>query len=239
MKSLTRNTISIIFLSLVVSACASSGVDRKFGDIRDEIIDMRSLQADQSVAIEQIREEMKALTGKLEELEYVATGRTAQLEQTLSTVSRRMPPPAEVPQDLLQMDDAEARRMSPVDRDGVLEGLRALRMGEFDASKATFENYVSQRPGTPFADNAQFWIGISEVGLGEYDRAVVAFSEVYRAYPRGDRAPAALYFLADTFVKLGATDDAVVTLEKLRDDFSRSSYAQQAVKRIKELKTRR
>ena len=224
---------------MLSSACGGARIkaleDKTAADVRD----LRELQAETTASLNQIRQEIRQIQGQIEELQYRSTGKAAELERSLRRLGSRVPPPAGVPEDLLNSDQEKIARISGDAAEGFKRGLGLLRAGDFETARAAFGEFAEANPGTAFTDNALFWQGICYIKLGQYDQAVVSLSEVYQTYPAEDMVAPSLYFLGQSFEKLGGYSDAVDTLQKLIDDHPRSSYAKEARKEIRSLKRRR
>lgn len=228
-----RSLLICCVLALLSAACSGSADLEK--SLRSELRDLRGLQAEQSTELSQLREDVRALNGRIEELEYRSQGRTKELERTVELLGSRVPPPAGVPEELLRQDEEAIARISSPAALEFRKGLQLLRTGDFDQARKIFSRFAEENPGTAFSDNALFWSGIAYYKLGYNDQAIIAFSEVFQKYPAEDRVPAALFELAETFARMGSTSDAVATFRKLIDEHPRSPYSVQAKKRIPEL----
>ena len=229
---------SSVLIGMTAVACFTGcgGTKASLEVLKKDMGDVRSLQAQHTEAISQIRTEMRALQGKIEEIQYSALGKTEELERTLRTIGTRVPPPEGVPEDLLNQDEDGIGRIGggPA-AEQFSEALRALRIGDFKNCKSLFRTFVDANPGTAFTDNALFWIGICHDKLGEYDQSIVSYSEVFQQYPAEDRVAPSLFFLGEAFARMGSNEDAVITLQKLVDDHPRSTFAAKAKQRIREL----
>lgn len=218
------------------TACSSHRLDELERRTRTDITDIRSIQADQNASLNTLRSEVRDLAGKIEELQYTSTGKTKELERTIQRLGSRVPPPAGVPEDLLSRDEERIATLTGPAADLYRKGLQQLRDGDIENSRASFQRFVEENPGTAFTDNALFWLGICYTKLGQYDRAVVSFSQVFQSYPAEDMVPPALYYLAQTFLTNGSTEDAILSLQKLVDEHPRSSYAIKGQSQLRELK---
>ncbi|MFN8389370.1 MAG: tetratricopeptide repeat protein [Bdellovibrionota bacterium] len=224
---------------ILLSGCSDSNrvekLEQQMKQTQSAISDMRGIQADQGSAINQIRAEVRTLSGKLEEIQHSSQGKTQELEQTISQLKSRVPPPAGVPEELLNQDEEKIGPLNGDAADSFKKGLSQLRAGDFDGARQTLSAFVEANPGTAFTDNGLFWLGITYGKLGQYDRAVVSLSEVFQKYPAEDMVAPALYYLADAFLKLGSKNDAVLTLQKLVDEQGKSPFAAQGRAKLQEL----
>ncbi|MCC6932589.1 MAG: tetratricopeptide repeat protein [Deltaproteobacteria bacterium] len=233
-----RIILTLAFCVFAVG-CGPSVRDLEKGqrETQGDIGDIRSLQAEQTAAIAQLQSDIRAINGRIDEIAYLAKGRTEQLEEKLSQVSSRVPPPPGVPEDLLNEDEEAIARISSGAAEQFKTGLRQLRTGDFEGAKSSFSSFKDKNPGTAFTDNALFWIGVSNDSLGQHDRAVVAYSEVFQKYPGEDRVAVALFRLGDSFLKLGSREDAALSYQMIVDDYPKSVYAKLAQEKLKTLKT--
>ena len=227
----------VLFLAAGLQGCSSSGAFEK--DIRQDLNELRSVQADHTAKFEQMRSELRTLVGKLEELEYMAQGKTRELEQKLWKFGARVPPPPGVSETLLNQDEEYIASMQGEAADLYRNGLQSVRAGEFDTGLRVFSRFLEAKPDTAFSDNALYWIGVSYEKLGQYDRAIVSFSDVFQRFPGEDRVDDSLYRLAESFLKIGSPDDARLTLQKLLDEHPRSGYKKQARALLQKTKRRR
>lgn len=230
---------SVLFAAVFFAACAGARIDSVERQMKSDLDDLRSIQAEHTADLNTIRQELREVSGKVEELQYVAMGRTKELERTLNRLGSRVPPPPGVPEKLLNSDEEQIASLTGPAADTYKRGLNQLRAGDFEGGRETFSRFVQDNPGTAFTDNALFWLGICYGKLGQYDRAVVAFSDVFQSYPAENMVPASLYHLSETFVKMGSIQDAKLTLQKLIDEHPKSSFNRKARNRLRELKRRR
>lgn len=219
-----------IFLGLLSLCSCSAGLERRMDK---ELGELRSIQADQTVQISEMRQEIRQLTGRLDEIQHVSQGRTQQLEKSLEQLGNRLPPPSGVPEELFVKDEEKISRIEGPASDAYKKALLSLRNADFKSAQASFNAFANQNPGTAFTDNALFWSGISSMKLGEFDQAVVSFSEVYQKYPAEDMVAPALYYMGESLFSLGSGNDGVLTFQKLIDEHPQSEYAQKAKSRIK------
>lgn len=223
-----RYFVCIGILVLILGGCSGQRINDLEKRTNSAISDIRGIQAEHTVAINSIRSELRAIQGKLEELDHVSRGKTQELEKSLAELGSRIPPPQGVPEDLLSRDDEKIARLSGPAADIFKQALRQLRTGDIEGARSSLIRFVEQNPGTAFTDNALFWLGICYTKLGEYDRAIVSFSDVFQSYPAEDMVAPALYFLAETFEKTGSKNDARMTYQKLVDEYPNSPYVLKA-----------
>lgn len=215
------------------SACSTSkGLEERY---QSDIAQVRSVQAEHTAELTQIRQELRQLAGQAEEIQHHARGKTEELERTIQRFSTRVPPPEGVPEDLLNQDEQAIVKNSGEAADLFKNGLQQLRAGDFENSQQTFAHFVELNPDTSFSDNALFWAGVCYEKLGDYGRAIGSYNDVYTRYPAEDRVPAALYRMGESFAQINSINDARDTFKKVADDYPRSSYAPKARARLSKL----
>jgi TolA-binding protein len=230
-----KKIIILLSFAFLLSAC-SAGLESR---MNRELRDMRSLQAEQSAAITDIRHDIRDLTGRLDEIQHHSQGKTSALESAIQQLGSRVPPPSGVPEHLLSLDD---QRIAPIQgkaADKYRNALKLIRTGDFENSHIAFTSFAKENPGTAFTDNAFFWSGISSMKLGRYERAIGEFSDVFEKYPAEDMVAPSLYYMADSLFTLGMGNDGVLTLQKLVEDHPDSEFAAKARERLKESKSGR
>lgn len=103
--------------------------------LRRDIGDLRSIQAQHNTKIEEIKNEMRGLTGKVEEVQHTSVGKTQELEQTISKLQARVPPPPGIPEALLNQDDERIAPLTGPAADMYRQGLAAIRTGKLLAPR--------------------------------------------------------------------------------------------------------
>lgn len=231
---------NLFFLTLIFLATSCSNervlqLEEETRNLKKEVADIRSLQAQQSSSLNEVKSQIRSISGNVEEIQHVSIGKTRELEASISQLKSRVPPPAGVPEDLLNQDDDRIVAIKGESADLYRNALAEVRTGNFEAAKTKLSQFIEANPGTAFTDNAIFWLGIVYEKLGQVDRAIISYSEVFQKYPAEDMVPAALYHLAEAFLKLGSKSDAIVTLQKLIEEHPNSSMASAGIEKLRQL----
>lgn len=234
-SSISPNLISMAIIFSLLSACSGS----LEGKMNREFSEVRSIQAEQTSAITDIRHEIREIRGQLDEIQHSSKGKTRDLETAISKLGSRVPPPSGVPEQLLIADENSISRISGPAADSYKESLKLIRTGDFESAHKAFITFAEQNVGTAYTDNAYFWAGISSIKLARFERSIVEFSDVFQKYPAEDMVAPALYYMADALFNLGSGNDGVLTLQKLVDDHPKSEWAKKAKERLKESSSRR
>lgn len=114
-------------------------------------------------------------------------------------------------------------------------GMRALDSGDHDEAIQHFRNFLHDNASSPFADDAQFWIGESYFRKGQYHRAIIELNQVAITYGSGDRAPSALVRQAEAFRIVGDRVDAKLSLQKVINRYPGTGEAAKASKMLSEI----
>jgi TolA-binding protein len=78
--------------------------------------------------------------------------------------------------------------------------------GDYQTAVSMYINLVKQHPFSPQADNALYWVGVTQfLYLGETDKALETFRLLLKKYPRRDMAPQAQLYIAEIY-ELGYND---------------------------------
>ena len=224
-------TFVLAGVACAVSGCAG-GLSEEVKSLKSQLTEIRSIQAEHTASINEMRSQIGQLGGQVEEAQHLARGKTEELERTLEQVSSRVPPPAGVPEALLNADDESISRINSQAAVEYRQSLQFLRAGNFDRALTGFTNFIAQNPGTAFTDSALFWSGICYEKMNQLDRAVGAYSDVFQRFPAEDFVPPSLFRLGETFAKMGSNKEAEIAFQKLIDEHPRSAEAELARERV-------
>jgi tol-pal system protein YbgF len=115
------------------------------------------------------------------------------------------------------------------------QGVDAFAAKDYDVAIQHFRDYIHKEPQSPYADDAQFWIGESNLRKGLYSNAIKEFNQVVLRYASGDRSAASLLKLAEVFSKIGDRVDARLSLQKLVNRYPGSAEAAEAYRLLQEM----
>ena len=235
--------LSAAMLLALMTGC-TAGYDELKQDVKrleKGLADLRSFQAEQTSEVSTLQTELRRLSGRVEELEYLQRARLGSdistLKQNISNLQRRVPPPAIVPAAVLDDDDAMAQRMSrPEVAKALGEALAKIREGSFADALPLLEEAYAKNYGEQGTVEIVFWEAVAFEGLGENRKALEAYGQLVTAFPENPRKKLALLRQAAVFVRMGDKHTAELTLRKLIGDYPKSSEAQQAQERLKSLR---
>jgi len=228
-------------------------LESKLSEYEKDDKNLRSKSASQSAVIESLREEIRILSGRLEETEYFLKqkiqgfekssealdkitnsnrDRIARLEQYLNfepTASGQKRPPDSA-------KTSEKYEKKQLTEDEVYQSAKqAYDQGDFEAAREGFENLIKQYPTSKNADNAQFWIGEIYYQEKWYEKAILEYQKVIENYPKGNKVQASLLKQGFAFLNLGDTSNARLILSELIKKYPKSNEANIAKRKLKGL----
>lgn len=197
-----------------------------------------------SYALDEMKEEMTRLEGRIEDLERnqrqssadatsssnkeeikKLEGRVIELEQAQTQI-------LEVLKKLQDAQQAAAQAaMDPLET--LNQGKAAYSAGNYDGAIENFSNFLKvAKPGQEYQE-ATFLRAESYYALKQYKKAIVDYSKFPEKYTRSKFMPAALYKIALSFDALGMRDDAKGFYQDLVDKYPKSSEARKARRKLK------
>jgi TolA-binding protein len=230
--------VLVFGLALMVSGCGAATLSRDVETLQRSVNDLRAMQSEQTDIVNSLDSQVKALAGRLEEMEFAQNKRFGSdltgLKEELSSLRRRVPPPAVVPVPELEADEGWASDLPAESAQVFTDALGLLRDGKFSDAIPLLQSVVEQSSGK--AGTPLFWQGVAYDGMSDARGALRAYSEVVSRFPKSNRAPSALYRQALVFVRLGDKKTATLSLRKLVDDYPKAPEAAMARDKLKELK---
>ncbi len=177
----------------------------------EEAAAKREAEITAAAAAEKARltEEVATLRRSLLELnnQIVALrGELARLSGTDETLVKELAEAQRRQRDLTQAFDERLKKIEPVkvsidgrdfmveqeERRGYDEAFAAIRSGDFDKSVQLFSGFLRRWPGSPYADNARFWLANAQYGRRDYRQSIELFRAFVTSAPLHPRAPVAL-----------------------------------------------
>ena len=201
----------------------------------------KRLIADMSIKLSSVEQQLRALTGRLEELEY----RQRQLEEALDAVQKDTD---------LKINDLKQSGLSPNtnssvnSRNSAGSGTRdnppvstpsapaielpagdpgvqydyafsLIRKNDLDSGLIAMEKFLAANPGDSRSGNAKYWLGRIHFLQKRPGQAAQSFLKLVEEHPNHPRRPDALVDLAETLIDLDSASDACNALA----EFERSA----------------
>ena len=208
--------------------------------------------------IEELREEIRLLNGKLEEIEFSlgrqqkttdsvqrksedvsirlteATGknndRIARIEQYLNFESAGKPgKTVPAPTPVAPVQP----KKEPTEDEIYKSAKQAFDQGDSETAKKRFQEVIARFPKSENADNSQFWIGEIYYREKWYEKAILEYQKVIEKYPNGNKVPAALLKQGLAFHNIGDKPNSRHILEDLIKKYPKSNEAKIAREKLK------
>lgn len=202
--------------------------------------DLSEIQREQRSDLEALDSQLKLIEGRLEQLE-LGTHKTlgadlSALKQDISSLRRRVPPPAAVPVAELEADEVWANQLPAESAQIFMDAMGALREGRFEDALPLLQAASEQADSAEKAGVVLFWQGVAYDGLRDNKGALRSYAEVVGRFPKSRRAPSSLLRQSEVLVRLGDKATARDSLKKLIKDYPKSPEASDAKERLKDLK---
>ncbi len=217
-----------ILLAAAQPGCTTVAEHRK---LEERVIDMdramrrtglREQVADYVAEIDSLRDEIRALEGRMEVAEQMASEARLDARKARSELAQvrvqwqggdGSPPgtvaPGSIPDDL-SSGGPGGDRAPAADSTELSEEIRAYRAAhaawrenETAVCIDRFRKFLQTYPASPYADDAAYWMADCHYKQADYKNAVLRFDDVVRNYPTGNKAPDALYRQGESLLKLG------------------------------------
>jgi TolA-binding protein len=228
-----RNVLLItLLLSPTLFVACSTKVKKEVRKLENNFDDFRSFYQQQASTIEGLEETVRALQGRVEELEYAQQqllgSEVTSIRESLASLKRRVPPPAVVPSVALDSAEASAQALPSEISENVKNALGKIREGSFEEAIPLLEDSLSRSEGKSFSAELLFWLGVAHDGLEHPREALTAYNEIVSNYTQSPLVPASLLRQAGVFERLEDTKAYTLALQKLIKDYPRSPEAQSA-----------
>lgn len=202
--------------------------------------------ADLSMRVEQLQEQIEALHASLE----ITTRRLEQISQELAgargvSVSGAVLPPVTaaegsttLPEDSLTGGAAlgaaagAAAAGSSTPDEVYRTAYEDYMRGNYDLAAQGFQEYRKRWPNNEMSDNALYWTGECLDAQDKTDEALQVFNEVLEQYPASDKAAAAQLKKGLLYLKLGDKGQGVLNLQYVVYEYPGTQEADLARERL-------
>lgn len=217
---------------------------------------LRGQYAGLNADLESTRQDVRLLTGRVEEIEYLINHKVAGVETANQKQQERLDEIAvsvgKVDQRLAQVEQylnlgaknpppagggtaaVAAPQQAASDKQLYNDARQAYDKGELDKARQLFHKLIQEYPKSSNVDNAQFWIGESYYREKWYERAILEYQTVIEKYPKGNKVPAAMLKQGMALLQIGEKSSARLILQELTKKFPKASEATIAKQKLKE-----
>jgi tol-pal system protein YbgF len=217
---------------------------------------LRQQAASTRAQIDEVREEMRVLGGRIEELEHALRQqrpadegadrprdeKLARLEEANLQTAQRLArleqhlklEPLAAPSSRIKPEGTPAKIASEMEL--YTKARQSFEQGNMGGARKGFEQFLMSYPGSDNADNAQFWIGETFYQEKSYEKAILEYQKVIEKYPRGNKVSAALLKQGLAFLSLKDRVNSRLIFEELVRKYPNTSEAKAATEKLKELR---
>lgn len=253
--------LAALFVALSLSGCIATQKDvldlsQQSDDLKSQVDDlkktvgvMQANQADLSVQIKQLREDLTAytetvkssmgnmdqLSAKLDAMGAQLSGKVTQLGATLSAAQEKG---LASQQKALEQQKAQlaAQGRETAATELLLTSEKRLQAHDYAQAATGLEDYLKKFPDGALTDVATYDLGLSYYGLKQWEKAGRQFATVLDKYPKSGQTPGARLNYARCLLSLRKkTDEARAYLESIAADFPKSPEAKDAAAELKRL----
>ncbi|MFO7708110.1 MAG: tol-pal system protein YbgF [Desulfobacterales bacterium] len=217
---------------------------------------LRQQAASTRAQIDEVREEMRVLSGRIEELEHALRQqrpagdgadrprdeKLLRLEEANTQTAQRLArleqhlklEPLAAPSSRIKPDGSATKIASETELYN--KARQAFEQGNMGAARKGFEEFLVNYPGSENADNAQFWIGETFYQEKSYEKAILEYQKVIEKYPQGNKVPGALLKQGLAFLSLKDRVNSRLIFEELVRKHPNTGEAKAASDKLKELR---
>jgi tol-pal system protein YbgF len=198
----------------------------------------RQSGADVALDLQKTQEEVVALNGRLEAVEFQVRAQEAALKAAQAEHQGQL----EALKGEQARAEAEAKRRAeelsrPADKRQFLQLAQdKLKAKELPAARQLLTEWLKKWPRDELAAEAHQALGVSYAEDGKCREALYEFSKVIQDHPKSGAAPDALLRSSTCFTEVGMADESRLALEELVASYPNSAAAKQAKVRLDALK---
>ena len=196
--------------------------------------------ADVAAEIEQLRDSIAQLEGRLEVAEHQAQvaleeAKAARLDAASPGSAAVAGSPAEgsVPYEA-PGEVGGAPPSASVELRAYRDAYNTWRTDDYDACIDRFREFLQTYPSSDYADDAAYWMADCYLEQGDFQNAILRFDDVTSRYPTSEKAPEALYRQGEALLRWGPQygKAAREAFERVVNEYPNSPRAEQAERQL-------
>lgn len=238
----------------------------EWGDTKNrQDLDLRSQSASLHVEVDNLKESLRHLSGRLEEIEHRMNHGAGGFEKNIGQIQEmsnhqnerllrlerylnlepmeRKATGSSAPIDMSPLDmsmekepeEARDAEKEVSDIDLYMVAKKAFDHGDYESARQGFQDLLRKYPESQRADNAQFWFGETYYQEKWYEKAILEYQKVIEKYPKGNKVAAALLKQGFSFLNLGDKSNARLVFRELVNKHPNSNEAAVAKKKMAEI----
>jgi len=241
----------------LLTGCASTPPEEDPVQIKLNDIDARLTRIERSVAnqnlvtqqLDELQASVRQLRGRIDQLENGSDAMRRQQKDLYNDLDKRLgtlqgggsgggnsggngASGSAAPQGPSGAQGAAPAGGSSVEQAVYNQAFDALKAGSYSVAITGFKDFLTNYPGSPLAENAQYWIGEAYYVTRDFDSASTAFKTVLDKWPDSRKASDAMLKLGYTQYELKRYGDARKTLTEVTQKFPNSDAAKLANDRL-------
>jgi tol-pal system protein YbgF len=123
------------------------------------------------------------------------------------------------------------------DRANYQAAFALLKDSQYDKAVAAFEQFLTSFPDSPFAENAQYWLGEAYYVNKDFTTSLAAFQRVVDKYPQSRKVPDALLKIGYCRYELKQPDQAKAVLTDVAARFADTPAGHLAQQRLQKMES--
>ena len=227
------STSLIVFGDLLFADDNISRLDERLTRL-EQVLDRNGLLG-LSSELDKLKEEQRALRGKVEEIEFALDSK--RIENQIEAPLLKEKISVESTPDLIRNNpvksvENEAKNNFEPKINTELTGeeiyknsFALLKAADYENAIIGFRKYLSEYKDGKFADNSMFWIGEAYWVTQEFEKAIGEYVQLTNTYPESQKSSHALLKIGYCYEKLGKTAEAIESLKDLQKKFPNSTAA--------------
>ena len=218
--------------------------DERLGKLEAAVQDRRAL-LELSALIDALRQDMAKLRGQVEVLvnqtetierrqRDLYVDLDARLRKTEQVQARLEQAQAKLEQSQVQVQEklTAPEREAAKEKETYEAGLNQFKQGNYGASIAAFQSFMTGFSASPLVPSAQYWIGNAHYALRDFKSAIATQQKLLQTWPDNAKAPDALLNIASSQLESGDVKAARESLQSLVKRYPTSPAAEQARQRL-------
>lgn len=234
----------LIVILLLVSPAVRAKSDEGLKELKRIQEENSRLLADTAQQVLQLRQEVQALRGMVEENKYFFQQESDKNGKILKDFDFRLTG-IEERIGLHQKQLEEFLQKPPVRKGAAAEGeegdyrraLTEVNLGNYAAAIRRFDEFAKKYPASSLVDNAQYWKGESFYALKDFAKALLEFQKVVNGFPKSEKVPGAILKQGYCLYEQQQYLDARAFLNKVIGEYPQSDEAGEARERLKKIES--
>lgn len=242
--------LAIVSISLVVignSLFADDNISRLDERLTqlEQVLDRNGLLG-LSSELDKLKEEQRALRGKIEEIEFALNSKRIE-NQTEAPLSKEKTSANSTPDiiknnSIISVENETKNNFFEPKINTELTGeeiyknsFALLKAADYENAIIGFRKYLAEYKDGKFADNSMFWIGEAYWVTQKFEKAIQEYVQLTDNYPQSQKSSHALLKIGYCYEKLGKTAEAAEVLKDLQKKFPNSTAARLGTVKLEKL----